>query len=61
MPYLISHTIFLLMWGLQILLFGLQDSTLRRRSSECQLCEDNGCIDLLLDNLILVIHLLFIL
>ena len=41
--YLIVCTIFLLMWDLQILLFGPQDSLVQRRSMECQqlLCEDN--------------------
>ena len=32
---------FLLMWGLQMLLFGLQDSLVWRRSTECQLYENN--------------------
>ena len=35
------RTIFLPMWGLQIMLFGLRDSLVRRRSTECQLGEDN--------------------
>ena len=39
--HLISRTIFLPMWGLQILLFGLRDSLVWRRSTEWQLCEDN--------------------
>ena len=47
---MISRTIFLPMWGLQILLFGPEaefvfgvwDGLVRRRSMECQLCEDNG-------------------
>ena len=39
--HLISSTIFLLMWGLQILLFGLWDGLVRGRSRECQLWEDN--------------------
>ena len=39
--YLIPHTMFLRMWGLQILLFGLRDSLVWRRSTECQLCKDN--------------------
>ena len=40
--HLMSHTSFLPMWGLQIFLFGLQDSLVRRQSMECQLCEDNA-------------------
>ena len=42
MHHLISCTIFLLMWDLQILLFGLWDSLVWRRSTEYQLCEHNG-------------------
>ena len=30
------------MWGLQILLIGLWDSLVQRRSTECQLCDDNA-------------------
>ena len=41
MYYLISHTILLPMWGLQILLFGLGDSLVQRQSTKCKLCEDN--------------------
>ena len=41
MHHLMSHTIFLSMWDLQIL-FGLWDSLVRRPSTECQLCEDSG-------------------
>ena len=41
--HLMSRTTFLLMWCLQILLFGLRDSLVQRRSAECQIiCEDNG-------------------
>ena len=39
--HLISSTVFLLMWGLQILLFGLWDRLVQGRSTERQLCEDN--------------------
>ena len=35
---------FLLMWSLQILLFGPLDSLVQRRSTECQLCEDSAHI-----------------
>ena len=41
MHHSISRNIFFLMWGLQILLFSLRDSLVRRRSTACQLCEDN--------------------
>ena len=40
--HLILYTIFLPMWGLQILLFGLWNSLVQRQSMECQLCEDNA-------------------
>ena len=39
---LISHTIFLLVWGLKILLFGQRDRLVLRRSMEYQLCKDNA-------------------
>ena len=42
MHYLILRTLFLSMWDLQILLFGLWDSLVRSPSKECQLCEDNA-------------------
>ena len=39
--YLISGTIFLPIWGLQISLLGLRYSLVRRRGTECKLCKDN--------------------
>ena len=44
MHHLMSLTIFLPMWGLQILLFGLRSCLMLKRSMEYQLYEDNGSV-----------------